>query len=106
MSPVTTKVIVLEILRQQGTCYGIEIMKRAALLTGHQIEIRPASLYPALQQLEEEGLIEIVESERRLPATIGGRPRIYDCLTDKGQLVADQNRQIIAELFGLRAGEG
>ena len=55
----------------------------------------PGSVYPALQQLEDEGLVRSVES--------GGR-RQYE-LTDEGRAYVEENREKLAEPWAEVAGE-
>lgn len=65
------RLLVLGTLSMQGPTYGHQI-RRAIEMTNMEAwtEIRVGSLYHALHQLEVEGLIEVVRSERqgRLPA--------------------------------------
>jgi DNA-binding PadR family transcriptional regulator len=55
----------------------------------------PGSVYPALQQLEDEGLVRAVES--------GGR-RLYE-LTDDGRTYVEEHRDALAEPWAAVTGE-
>src|SRR4051812_43647952 len=55
----------------------------------------PGSVYPALQQLEDEGLVRAQES--------GGR-RLYE-LTDDGRAYVEENRETLAEPWAAVTGE-
>ena len=55
----------------------------------------PGSVYPALQQLEDEGLVRAVESAGR---------RVFE-LTDEGREYVEQHREELAEPWAAVAGE-
>jgi PadR family transcriptional regulator, regulatory protein PadR len=55
--------------------------------------------YPALRELETEGLVKSWEADPTPER--GGRPRRYYKLTAAGQRAATEQKQAIAGLFGL-----
>ena len=67
------------------------------------IVLGQGSVYPALRDLEHEGLLEsYAYSEESLPER-GGRPRRYYKLTALGARAAMEQRTVIGGLFGLAA---
>ena len=71
-SPVTAKVAILQAL-VRGEAYGLEIAGRIEALTDGRVRLGAGSLYPALRELEREGLLLSYEAD---PAPErGGRPR-------------------------------
>jgi DNA-binding PadR family transcriptional regulator len=87
-------------LISKGPTYGYEIIKEIKRLTGRRL--KPATLYPFLNRLEDEGFLvsEVVEKNRR-------ERRCYS-LTDKGKtflakvfdLFKMPIRRVIADLIG------
>lgn len=72
--------LVLRILLD-GPLHGYEIMKRIEEVTNERWKPAAGTLYPLLEQLVEEGLIEVAEIE--VNNVRGGRRIAYQ-LTDKG----------------------
>ena len=79
----TLSAIVLKLLADNGRMYGYQITQIVKQLSDDKILLKEGSLYPALHNLREEGLLE-VETEN-----IGKRVRHYYSLTPKGVKVKD-----------------
>ncbi len=87
-------------LISKGPTYGYEIIKEIKRLTGRRL--KPATLYPFLNRLEDEGFLvsELIEKNRR-------ELRFYR-LTDKGKNILAKVfdlfkmpiRRVIADLLG------
>jgi DNA-binding PadR family transcriptional regulator len=74
---------------------GYGLMQEIESRSGGVWRPSPGSVYPALQQLEDEGLVRSVES--------GGR-RQYE-LTDEGRSYVEEHRDTLAEPWAEVAGE-
>src|SRR4051794_35175259 len=74
---------------------GYGLMQEIESRSGGVWRPSPGSVYPALQQLEDEGLVRSVES--------GGR-RQYE-LTDEGRAYVEANRETLAEPWNEVAGD-
>jgi DNA-binding PadR family transcriptional regulator len=59
--------------------HGYGIIQAVAELSGGQVRLRPGTLYPALDRLTGDGLIDLVHEE-----IVDGRLRRYYGLTDAG----------------------
>ena len=78
-----------------GPGYGLELIERVRRRTGGRVRLRQGSLYPALRELEGEGLVGSWE----IPPPGGrGRPRRYCELTPRGVVAAEAEREAIARL--------
>ena len=76
-------------LLSRGEMYGYEILEEALRRSANRFEIKEGTLYPALHQLENKGLIK---AEWRTGEN--GRERKYYSLTTKGKKAArDYERQ-------------
>ena len=60
------------------------------------MDLKQGSVYPALRQLEDEGL---VRAWKGLPPQGGGRPRTYFELTLRGVRAASEQRETVASLI-------
>jgi DNA-binding PadR family transcriptional regulator len=65
-----------------GPAHGYELMRRLEAQAGGRWRPSPGSVYPLLQQLEDEDLVRGAETEGR---------RVFE-LTDQGRQQADQGR--------------
>lgn len=99
---VEAKTVVLQALTE-GEGFGLELMERVKARTGGRTPLSEGSLYPALRELERQGLVESFEGET-VPER-RGRPRIYYRLTGEGRRVAQEERQEAQGLFGFAGGE-
>lgn len=84
--------------------YGLELIDRVKERTGGKVVLGQGSIYPALRDLEREGLISSYQSEP-LPER-GGRPRIYYRLTGEGRIAAHEEREAMWGIFGWRPALG
>jgi len=78
----TTRLFILGALARIGPMHGHQIRREAQLnRTETWSNVKPGSLYGALQRLEKEGAIEVVRTEQE-----GNRPeRTVYAITDKGR---------------------
>ena len=97
-SPVTAKAALLQALAS-GPGYGLDLIERVKKQTNMAVELGQGSVYPALRDLEEDGLLESYEGEP-MPER-GGRPRRYDKLTALGAKAAMVQREVVFGLFGM-----
>lgn len=81
----------------QGPSYGLELIERVSDSTRGQIKIVQGSVYPALRDLEKEGLVESYDGEHL--ASRGGRPRVYYRLTATGERTAKREARAVVSLF-------
>ncbi|MBL9026901.1 MAG: helix-turn-helix transcriptional regulator [Myxococcales bacterium] len=91
------KAALLQVLIR-GEGYGLELIDRVREATNGELVLGQGSVYPALRDLEREGMVESYEGPP-LPER-GGRPRIYYRITAAGQRAALDDRQQVAGLFG------
>lgn len=82
-----------------GEGFGLELQQRIEASTGGLTHLAQGTLYPALRELERDGLVESFEGET-VPER-GGRPRIYYRLTTEGRRVANEERSAAWGLFGV-----
>lgn len=81
-----------------GDGFGLELMDRVRDATNGALKLGPGTIYPALRDLEKDGLIESYRAnplpERR------GRPRIYYAITADGRRVFHEKRKSVVGFFG------
>jgi PadR family transcriptional regulator PadR len=94
---VSAKAALLQALIQ-GKGYGLELIDRVAERSKGAIKLGQGSVYPALRDLEDEGLVKSWDGEP-LPER-GGRPRRYYELTAEGRRAAVEQREAVVGLFG------
>jgi PadR family transcriptional regulator PadR len=82
-----------------GEGYGLELIDRVKERTQGRVRLGQGSIYPALRDLERDGLVESFEGET-VPER-AGRPRIYYRLTGAGRRAAFEERQALGGLFGV-----
>jgi PadR family transcriptional regulator PadR len=95
MTNIDTKVALLQALIQ-GESYGLELIERVKDATRGQVKLLQGRVYPALRELEAEGLLESYDGEP-LPER-GGRPRRYYKLTAEGRRAAREDARAILGL--------
>ena len=96
-SPLNAKAALLQVLiREHG--YGLDLIERVRERTNGKLTLHQGSVYPALRDLEREGLVKSWEADPSPER--GGRPRRYYKLTAAGQRVATETRNAIVGLFG------
>ena len=81
-----------------GDGFGLELMDRVKDATNGALKLGPGTIYPALRDLERDGLIESYRAdplpERR------GRPRIYYSITADGRRAFHEKREQMVGFFG------
>lgn len=87
-------------LRAGSKC--LDLIERVQGQTSGKLVLGQGSVYPALRDLEREGLLESYEGE--LTPERGGRPRRYYKLTKLGARAAMEHRTILSEVIGLLPG--
>ncbi len=92
--PLTTRAALLQALRD-GPGFGTDLMKRLNQMTIGERSPGPGTVYPALRDLEGEGL---VRSWTRQVSGSRGRPRRYYELTIQGVAEAADLRRLLSEL--------
>src|SRR4051794_34437624 len=83
----------------RGNAFGLEIADRVKTSSNGRMELGQATLYPALRELEADGLVR--SWEEQVPGIRGGRPRRYYELTGEGSKVAIEERDAVGALWGL-----
>jgi PadR family transcriptional regulator, regulatory protein PadR len=96
--PVNAKSALLQALIR-GEGYGLELIERVKQRTGGKMKLHQGNTYPALRELEAEGLVKSWEADPSPDR--GGRPRRYYKLTAAGARAATQQTEAVAGLFGL-----
>jgi PadR family transcriptional regulator, regulatory protein PadR len=81
-----------------GPGYGLDLIERVLKQTHGNLQLHQGTVYPALRDMEREGLLESYEGEP-LPER-GGRPRRYYRLTALGRKTGVENREVVGGLFG------
>jgi PadR family transcriptional regulator, regulatory protein PadR len=97
-APVTAKAALLQALIS-GPGYGLDLIERVKKHSKGCIVLHQGSIYPALRDLEREGLLDSWDGEA--VAERGGRPRRYYKLNAAGQKAAMKNHRAVVGLFGL-----
>ena len=100
-APVSAKVALLQAL-VSGPGYGLDLIERVKNQTQGRLVLGQGSVYPALRDLEREGLLDSYEGEP-MPER-GGRPRRYYKLNAEGSRAVIEHRDTILGLFGLAEG--
>lgn len=75
----TLSAIVLAMLEENNRMYGYEIFQKVKELSNGKVLLKDGSLYPALQKMTRDGLLQYEEEY------IGKRVRKYYYLTYKGK---------------------
>jgi PadR family transcriptional regulator PadR len=79
-----------------GDSYGLELIDRVRESTKGHVLLLEGRIYPALRELESDGMLESYEGPPLRER--GGRPRRYYKLTAEGRKVA---RQEARSIYGL-----
>ncbi|MGK4001116.1 PadR family transcriptional regulator [Sorangium sp. So ce1036] len=95
-APVTAKAALLQALIS-GPGYGLDLIERVKAQTKGKLSLGQGSVYPALRELEREGLVESYEADPTPER--GGRPRRYYKLNALGAKVAMEHREVALGLF-------
>jgi len=99
MALVSAKAAVLQALTE-GDGHGIALIQRVKKRSGGKVKLPQGSVYPALHNLEREGLVTSYDV-KPTPNRRGGRSRRCYKLTAKGRKTADRHRVAIAGLLHL-----
>jgi PadR family transcriptional regulator PadR len=102
-APVNVRTALLQALIR-GEGFGLDLIKRVKERTNGKLKLHQGNVYPALRDLEADGLLKSYEGPP-LPER-GGRPRRYYKLTAAGQRAALEQTNAVAGLFGLPLPEG
>ena len=102
-TPITARAALLQVLIGRPG-FGLELIDRVKERTGGAVVLGQGSVYPALRDLEDEGLARSYDGDP-LPER-GGRPRRYYELTAKGRRVAMGQSAAVLGLFGGPVPEG
>jgi PadR family transcriptional regulator PadR len=95
-SPLTAKTALLQALIS-GPSFGLDLIDRVEARTKGQVRLHQGSVYPALRDMEREGLVESYEGET-VPER-GGRPRRYYRITAEGRRAALVQKKAIMGLL-------
>jgi PadR family transcriptional regulator PadR len=92
--PLNAKAALLHVLDDPG--HGLDLIRRVQLKTGGRVRLKQGSVYPALRQLQDEGLVRSWKG--RSARGGGGRPRTYYELTLKGVRASTLLKRTLADL--------
>lgn len=96
---VSARLAILQVLFD-GPSFGLEVIERVEQRTLGRIKLGQGSVYPALRELEAEGLVTSYDGAT--PRERRGRPRRYYRLTADGVREAREARESVSGLLGLR----
>jgi PadR family transcriptional regulator PadR len=94
-SPITAKAALLQALIR-GEGYGLDLIERVKERTKGKVVLGQGSVYPALRELEREGMVKSWDADPTPER--GGRPRRYYRLTAAGQREALEDRVTVTGL--------
>jgi len=97
-APVTARAALLQVLIR-GPGYGLSLIDRVKDHTKGRLSLNQGSVYPALRDMEREGLVASYEGETTPER--GGRPRIYYRITAEGLRAAREQSETVLALFAL-----
>jgi len=87
----------------EGPSYGLELIERVRQRTNGKMKIVQGRVYPALRELEDDGLLESYDSEP--VSERGGRPRRYYRLTAEGLRAARDDAKTVYALLKPALGD-
>ncbi|WP_373692110.1 PadR family transcriptional regulator [Corallococcus sp. AS-1-6] len=87
--------ILAELMHGDG--YGLDLMERVTQRSKGQVTLTSGNTYPALRQLEADGLVTSREGDAS--SDRGGRPRVYYRLTAEGRRAATTQQQGLLALL-------
>jgi len=76
----------------EGPLHGYGVIKRAEELSGGRVRMAAGTLYAALERLDTEGLVRIVDER-----VVGGRARRYYELTAEGTTALETAAERMAQ---------
>jgi PadR family transcriptional regulator, regulatory protein PadR len=97
-SPISAQSALLQALIE-GKSYGLELIDRVKTKTKGGLVLHQGSVYPALRELENDGLVTSHEADPTPER--GGRPRRYYELTAEGLRAAKEDKKVVEALFGV-----
>jgi PadR family transcriptional regulator PadR len=97
------RILILQSLLDGEERFGLEIGARITEVSGGRSGLPQGALYPALRQLEREGLVTSRTGET--VAARQGRPRVYYKLTAEGERAAREDQKAAQGIFGLTGAE-
>ncbi len=83
----STSLILLQLLNERDM-YGYELVKELDKRSGHQMQVKEGTLYPALHKLEKQAYIGFYWQEQEK-----GPARKYYKITDAGQEILAEKTQ-------------
>jgi PadR family transcriptional regulator PadR len=86
----------------ESDSYGLELIERVRKRTDGKLKIPQGSVYPALRDLEADGLVESYDGETAEARM--GRPRRYYKLTAEGLRAAREDANTMYGLFKFALG--
>jgi PadR family transcriptional regulator PadR len=95
-TPVSAKAALLQVLIS-GEGYGLDLIERVKTRTKGAVVLGAGSVYPALRELEREGLVESYTADASPER--GGRPRVYYRITADGKRTALDHGTAVRGLF-------
>jgi PadR family transcriptional regulator PadR len=98
MDPINPKAALLQAL-VHGDNYGLKLIDIVKERTKGKVKLHQGTIYPALREMEKDGLVKSYEGEP-LPER-GGRPRVYYKITAQGRKAAIENTASVLGLFTL-----
>jgi PadR family transcriptional regulator PadR len=97
-NPLDIQAVLLQVL-MEGEAFGLQVISRIEARTGGKLRFAQGTVYPALRQMERDGLLTSRQGDP-LPER-GGRPRVFYALTRKGWKSARAGRELVEQLFQL-----
>lgn len=91
--PISAKAALLQALISKPG-YGLDLIERVKNRTKGAVVLHQGSIYPALRDLERQGLLRSWDGETTPDR--GGRPRRYYELTAEGRRAAFRDQQVFA----------
>lgn len=101
--PISAKAALLQALISKPG-YGLDLIERVKDRTKGAVVLHQGSIYPALRDLERQGLLRSWDGETTPDR--GGRPRRYYELTAEGRRAAFRDQQVFAAFMLIPALEG
>jgi DNA-binding PadR family transcriptional regulator len=91
----STRALLLQLLRLGGPGHGLELIQRSADLTSGKVCPLQGSVYPELRAMEHAGLIRCQEESG---GARGGRPKRVFSLTRAGRIAALKERFLLQRI--------
>ena len=85
-------------LLEQSDLYGYQMIEELARRSDHTFDLKAGTLYPLLHSLEEQGYVEVVQTE-----VVDGRARSYYGITDTGRTYLKETLEDYRQISGVFA---